>query len=264
MLALCLFLPKDKIDRHFFKSICFFALLFIAGGLLLRWLYPFQLPTSFGDTTASPFYRSVNGLYGAVSVLAFFVWGITRFSEARPFRFLLGAASLTAFAAVILDALLFIPHNSEIALHAGLVPLHFATASLMLGGYLLGMIFGHWYLLYTDMPKRLLVRMALLLAGTLALKCLAVVATWLQIRYGTEDGVKIWELLTSWQGYGLFFWQRILIGLGIPAIVSYMIWSTSRIGSNQSATGILYTAVAFIFIGELIAKFLFLFSTVPL
>lgn len=264
MLTLCLFLPKDKVDRHFFKSISFFALLFMISGLVLRSLYPFQAPESFGPPREPLFYPAINVGYGIIAALALGSWGITLWSETAPFRLWLGAASLLSPLVIGGDALLFVPHQPDISLPVLLVPLHFVTASLVLGGYLLGMIFGHWYLIYTDMPKRLLVRMSLLLGGALALKCLAVALTWLMIRHRTDHGITTWELLTSWQGYGLFFWQRIAIGLLIPAIVTYLIWSTSRIGSNQSATGIMYTAVAFIFIGELIAKFLFLFSTIPL
>lgn len=264
MLALCLALPKQKVDRHFFKSIGFFSFLFIAGGLLLRWRYPFTLPETFGPATEKTLYPYVNILYGVIAILAIITWGINRLSATRPFGLWLNCASVLALPVIIMDSLLFIPQSVEIGLTPVLIPVHFVTASLVLGGYLVGMIFGHWYLLYTDMPKRLLVRMASILAATLLVKCLAVIATWLLLRYATAGGGALWDQLISFAGYGIFFWERIFIGLVVPAIVSYMIWSTARIGSNQSATGILYVAVAFIFIGELIAKFLFLFSTIPL
>ena len=32
---------------------------------------------------------------------------------------------------------------------------------------------------------------------------------------------------------GLFFWQRMLAGLGIPAVLSYMIWKTAKLGANH-------------------------------
>jgi hypothetical protein len=65
-------------------------------------------------------------------------------------------------------------------------------------------------------------------------------------------------------GHGLFFWQRILTGLGIPLVLSYMIWSTARIGANQSATGLLYVGVVFVIIGEIISKYMFMMAGMPI
>jgi hypothetical protein len=264
MLFLCLFLPKDKIDRYIFKSICFFTWLFTGGGLFLRWLYPFTLPEHFGNALERTHYPYVNALYGAVIFVAVIVWVKTRFTNESPFKKWINLGSILAIIAVVWDSTLFIPQQMMIDVPVILVPIQFTTASLVLGGFLIGMIFGHWYLINTDMPKRLLVHMAVLLAITLFLKILAVALTWLIIRQTAPADSQWIELLTSFRGYGIFFWQRILIGLVIPAGIAYMIWSTARIGSNQSATGIMYVGVAFIFIGELVAKFLFLFSTIPL
>ncbi len=264
MIALCLLLPKDRVDRYFFKSIAFFTYLFIGAALVMRYYYPFQLPSNFGITVTQVSYTYVNALYGLIAVCAFVAWVITRFTDERPFRLWLNAASLLAVPAVICDSLLFIPTEMALGLPTFLVPIHFVTASLLLGGFLIGMIFGHWYLINVDMPKRLLVRMSWILSATLILKILAVGGTWLWIYQTAGPEAELVKLLTSFGGYGIFFWQRILIGLAIPAIIAYMVWSTARIGSNQSATGIMYVGVAFIFIGELVAKFLFLFSTIPL
>ncbi len=264
MVALCLFLPKDRIDRYFFKSICFFTWLFIGGGLLMRKLYPFTLPEHFGSAAERVTYPYVNILFGVVAAFAFIGWAITRFTNEVPFKKWLGIASILAIPAVIFDSMLFIPEKMMLHTPDFLVPVQFVTASLVLGGFLVGMIFGHWYLINTDMPKRLLVRMALILSSTLGLKILAVALSWFVIQQTAPADSEWLKILTSMGGYGIFFWQRILIGLLIPAGISYMIWSTARIGSNQSATGIMYVGVAFIFIGELIAKFLFLFSTIPL
>lgn len=264
MVALCIFLPKDRIDRHFFKSIGFFSLLFVASGLLMRKLYPFTLPEPFGFNETSPLYPFVNGVYILVAVGAALTWLIARYSEKLSFTGILNATSLLALPAVILDSLMFVPVTGPHGVLLWLVPLQFMTAGLVLGGFLIGMIFGHWYLINTDMPKRLLVRMALILSATLVLKILAVGITWLVLDHISTAEKDMVDLLISFQGYGIFFWQRVLVGLLIPTIIAYMIWSTARIGSNQSATGIMYVGVAFIFIGEIIAKFLFLFSTIPL
>jgi len=264
MLALCLFLPKDTVDRHFYKSIGLFSMIFIVASLIMRWHYPLTLPDTFASDSAATSYLFANILYGLVAASALMTWGITRFTVEKPFRFFLNAASILALPAVLIDSLIYLPQGEAVAMSALLVPIHFVTASLVLGGFLLGMIFGHWYLINVDMPKKLLVKMAWLLVGTLALKIIAVGLTFALQPESLAVGDGLMHMLISLKGYGLFFWQRILIGLAIPAVIAYMIWSTARIGSSQSATGIMYVGVAFIFIGELIAKFLFLFSTIPL
>jgi hypothetical protein len=56
----------------------------------------------------------------------------------------------------------------------------------------------------------------------------------------------------------------MLAGLGIPAVLSYMIWKTAKIGANQSATGLLYVGVVFVIIGEMVSKYIFLLSGIPI
>jgi protein NrfD len=62
---------------------------------------------------------------------------------------------------------------------------------------------------------------------------------------------------------GIFFWQRVLFGLGAPALLSYMTWETAKIRSTQSATGILYVDFFTVVVGEVLAKYLFLATRVP-
>jgi hypothetical protein len=275
MLFLCLFLPKDSVDRYFFKSIGFFSYLFIGGALFLRWKYALHLPEMFQSVgaygldraqQAAPLhYYFSNILIVAVALCAFITWFIIRFlPEEKKFAFWINCAAVISIPAVIVDSLLFIPTAHKGSLIALLVPLQFVTASLVLGGFLVGMIFGHWYLIYTNMPKRLMVRTSKILIGTILFRSVAVGITLLALDSISKPDENILHIITSFKGYGVFFWTRLSIGLVIPMITSYMIWSTSRLGANQSATGILYVAVAFIFIGELMAKFLFLFSTIPL
>ena len=51
---------------------------------------------------------------------------------------------------------------------------------------------------------------------------------------------------------------------GIPLVLSFMIWSTARMGANQSATGLLYVGVVFVIIGEIISKYMFVMSGIPI
>ena len=62
---------------------------------------------------------------------------------------------------------------------------------------------------------------------------------------------------------GIFFWQRVLFGLGGPALLSYLTWETAKIRSTQSATGILYVDLFTVIVGEVLAKYLLLATRVP-
>jgi len=62
---------------------------------------------------------------------------------------------------------------------------------------------------------------------------------------------------------GIFFWQRILFGLAAPAVLSYLTWETAKIQSTQSATGILYVDFFMVVVGEVLAKYLLLSTSVP-
>ena len=55
---------------------------------------------------------------------------------------------------------------------------------------------------------------------------------------------------------GLWLPVRWGVGLLAPLVLDWMAWQTSRIRSTQSATGILYVAVIFCFLGELTGQLL--------
>ena len=54
---------------------------------------------------------------------------------------------------------------------------------------------------------------------------------------------------------GTFLMTRVLFGFVAPLVLLWLAWRCVRIRSNQSATGILYVVVAFVLIGEIIAKY---------
>jgi hypothetical protein len=72
-----------------------------------------------------------------------------------------------------------------------------------------------------------------------------------------------WRMLTGFEGQGMFFWFRLLWGLGIPLMLAGMSLSCARQRSNQSATGILYVVVVGAMIGEITAYYLSVTTGVP-
>jgi hypothetical protein len=257
-------LPSKLVDPRFFRSIGFWSSLFTAIGLFVRRRATLQLPEVFGLGPAAASQGWVFAAYGVFLALCAFLWLRLRFREAPASRALLLVISAVGLTAVVLDSLLFRAGLPPAWAQNALLPANFVSTSLVLGGFLAGMMFGHHYLVNTDMPKKLLVTMAWILIAVLALRIAAVGGTLLVFKEVIRPNVDFLSTLTSLEGHGIFFWQRVLVGLFIPAVVVGLIWGTARIGSNQSATGIMYVAIAFVFIGELAAKYLFFLSAIPL
>jgi hypothetical protein len=57
---------------------------------------------------------------------------------------------------------------------------------------------------------------------------------------------------------------RAFWGILGPVLLSILVLRTARLHSNQSTTGLLYVAVVFVLIGELLANFLLVQSSLPL
>ena len=131
----------------------------------------------------------------------------------------------------------------------------FLSAALLVGGSLDAMVLGHWYLVARNLSFSPLARMCGVLIAVLFVRC-AVIAycIWAQAEVWSESFQQ--GVATFFTGAGLFVLVRVVFGLVLPAVLLWMAWRCIRIKSNQSATGILYVAVAFILIGEIVAKYL--------
>ena len=140
----------------------------------------------------------------------------------------------------------------------------YLSASAMLGGACTAMILGHWYLVLPSMEVSLLQTIVKVHIVSMVVRIAVVgaaivfaIATW-------QPGLG----LPRFQHYifsidGIFFWQRVLFGLGAPALLSYLTWETAKIRSTQSATGILYVDFFTVVVGEVLAKYVFLAMRVP-
>lgn len=125
----------------------------------------------------------------------------------------------------------------------------FLTLSLM------NMIFGHWYLVNRSLPIEHLIKTSKAMIIFTYLR-IASVAFATYFAYSQMDA-ETFARLTDWLGHGIFFWARILTGLALPILVAHMTYSSAKIGSNQSATGIMYAGCIFILMGEMLALYLF-------
>jgi hypothetical protein len=139
----------------------------------------------------------------------------------------------------------------------------FVSSSAMLGGACTAMILGHWYLVLPSMEVSHLQTIVKVHIGSMVVRIAVVgaavffaIATW---QPGLGPSFRHYILSIS----GIFFWQRVLFGLGAPALLSYLTWETAKIRSTQSATGILYVDFFTVVVGEVLAKYVFLATRVP-
>jgi hypothetical protein len=102
-----------------------------------------------------------------------------------------------------------------------------------------------------SLPFRLLSRGAVLFAALAAARA-ALLATAVAAG-GSREGL---ASLLSLEKDALFFLFRVLWGIVGPLALSYFIWKTADMKSNQAATGLLYVALVFVLVGELLASYL--------
>jgi hypothetical protein len=132
------------------------------------------------------------------------------------------------------------------------------AAGALLGGIflaavLLCMNLGHWYLVSRSLPFRLLARGAVLVAALAVARTALLGAAMAFDRSHGGDGL---SALLSLERDALFFLFRVLWGIVGPLALSYFIWKTADMRSNQAATGLLYVALVFVLIGELLSSYL--------
>jgi hypothetical protein len=125
------------------------------------------------------------------------------------------------------------------------------AGGLFFGAVVLIMNLGHWYLVSRSLSFRLLARGAVLFAGLAAFR-----TAYLAVAVASHAGTEGLGALLSVERDALFFLFRILWGIVGPLALSYFIWRTAEMKSNQAATGLLYVALVFVLIGELLSSYL--------
>lgn len=252
------FIPLAQIGRRFFILMSFTAIVFSALGLgssgldtgylhmalaAILVLYNVIVPPQAGvDRSARR--ESMEG--GSRPALSAFATG------------LLVLAAGCGGAAVVLDALHYPVDLGFSGPQAPWLAASFLSSAILLGSAATAMVLGHWYLVVRKLSFTPLARVTRILMLALALRIVvACGAAWAQ---GTR-----WESMLSssgWTGFflgdGIFILARTVFGLLAPAALAWMTWKCVQIRSNQSATGILYVILAFILIGEIIAKYFLL------
>ena len=128
------------------------------------------------------------------------------------------------------------------------------SGALLLGATAATMTLGHWYLVDTTLSIRPLAAGSALFLGAAGFRCLVALAALLAGGAAALRLASPADLVYSTTA--LFFSFRAVTGLAAPLALAFLIRSTTRIRSTQSATGLLYVALILVLFGELTAIFL--------
>jgi len=252
-LAFALLFVSREAGVKFFRFNTGLAALFLAIGFAFR-------PAAASGTLAV---MSIAAL--ALTELSLVVYWVTVgrvWAKLRPA--LLPAAGIGGLMALIAQALAVPPHGSiPPGLTTVLIIASFVSSAALLGGACGAMILGHWYLVIPSMDVSHLQSITRLHIGSMIVRIVIVVAAVFLAIASWQPGMgPSFERYVLSSG-GIFFWQRVLFGLVGPAVLSYLTWETAKIRSTQSATGILYVDFFAVVVGEVLAKYLLLSTSVP-
>ena len=225
---LLLFFPPGVLGGGFFTLHGGLAAVFAGLALLVK---PAGLPTGWA--------AAATGLLTAYTLASHWGW-------AGPGRILLAAgaaASLWCLARVALVA--------PVEAGSAWTVVGAVAGGLFFGAVLLIMNLGHWYLVSRSLPFRLLARGAALFAGLALFR-----TVYLALAMASHPASEGLHALLSLENDALFFLFRVLWGIVGPLALSYFIWRTAAMKSNQAATGLLYVALVFVLIGALLSSYL--------
>jgi hypothetical protein len=138
----------------------------------------------------------------------------------------------------------------------------FYLSMMILGISHFAMILGHYYLVVPKLSTEPLIISIYLFWALIFYKMISIVSLLLSegADYFVPDTTLGDGYLLNW----LYISMRILWGIVAPLILSLFTFKLCRMRSTQSATGILYIIVFFVFIGELISAYLMSRHGLPL
>ena len=135
--------------------------------------------------------------------------------------------------------------------------LSLTVGAIVVGAVTMGMILGHWYLVTPRLPEQPLREMTFVLLLALGFQALLLIPSLTLPRDAIANS------LDTPIGLNPFFWMRVGGGLAFPFALAYMAFDSSGIRAMQSATGLLYIAMALVISGEVLAKGLLFATAIP-
>lgn len=229
LIAALLILSPAQVNPRFFR-----AQNWIALGLSMA-------AAIFARESASPILWLTLGISMALAFIDSVIWAL----EGAP-----GGRWVLALLAVVLASSLVLAEWSR----HDIGPLSRrlaadAASAILLGAALTAMLLGHFYLIAPGMSLTPLLRMLTLFGGAIFLRMtVAALGVW---SWSADHSLtNLTDVTVLWLPV------RWVVGFIGPLILVWMAWRSARIRSTQSATGILYVAVIFCFLGELTGQLL--------
>lgn len=127
----------------------------------------------------------------------------------------------------------------------------------VLGGSLMAMLWGHWYLTSGRLPKEPMEQMSLVLIALIVFQIVTVV---LGVMIAPRAVPLAEGSLTLALSANPALWLRVAVGLVFPLVVAVLAWKAATIRGMMSATGLLYIVLGLLLAGEVLARGL-LFTT---
>lgn len=131
------------------------------------------------------------------------------------------------------------------------------AAAAVVGGSLMAMSWGHWYLTNSGLPKEPLEQMSLVVLGSLLVQVVFVV---LAVAIPAREVPFTESAFNVSLGANPAFWLRVGVGMLFPAALAWFAYRAASMRGMMSATGLLYIATGAILAGEVLARGL-LFAT---
>ena len=153
-------------------------------------------------------------------------------------------AALAVVVLVLLAMMLRLP-----AWNFGLVFVSLLAGTLTLGLAAVGLSLGHWYLVTPRLPAKPLNEVTFLLLVLLTVQVLLLVLAVVAPIDERPAGGRDLAIEAN-----RAFWLRVGVGLAFSLVLGWMAWSSSRIRSMMSATGLLYLVTGAVLAGELLAR----------
>lgn len=136
------------------------------------------------------------------------------------------------------------------------------SAAGVLGGTVVGMLLGHWYLTSPTMSIDPLLRVNKFLGIASVVRLLISAVALLLLWNGAFDqsqGTSRWMMMPK-----MWLSLRWLAGVIGPLVVSVMVWRIMKYRNTQAATGVLFVGVILAFMGDMMAALLLSETMVPL
>ena len=181
----------------------------------------------------------------SVAVLSYMAAVVWLYEAHTLGRWLLLFVSLAAVFGAS-QTLIFQPLDQPSVWQSVVAHLDLLSGSFLVGTVITAMFLGHWYLNTPTMDLEPLRKLLVLMGVALSIRGILCA-----VGFGLES--QLTEITSGWWVLLALRWLAAIVA---NVILLVLTWQTLKIPNTQSATGILYAAVIFVFIGELSALLL--------